>query len=877
MRSLLLWVIVCWIFFLSYIQLDAQEALITAYKVDIKLSQTISQTIKKLSEDIPLLVAYDGALSDIGSDVSVLLQSHTVGGLVDKICCVYGLECKEAGKMEYLIRKPVIELTTNIPKLVRVLHAQNGSPVEDVLVIDEFNQRTYFTDAFGDAFVLMNPAVPENILAVRKIDFNEGRFKISRPVSFYSVFIQAAPLKIPDILVHSPKPKILSSGQLHSYKSSLAGMEVMSVTSIFGKDILRTAQLYSGVNAIDDASANLRIRGSATEATQIMLDGMPVYKADHFYGILSSINGFYISDYSLYKNNIPVQYGGKTAGLLDISSGKQLSKKNLLLDLNTLYSALKADLPLGEHAGLSVAGRITYTDLATTGLSDLAGRNNISAEVRPVSNLVTVRPDFDFYDLNAKLYYTRDQHYFLITGFRSRDTFTDSRRLNFRTALFAANEEIFRQTNVWENTAASFQHTYTNNFHKYQTRFWYSGYDNHHETGGLYRVQRANETRVDTIRIENTNNISEIGFAWNYSNNASGILLGMEAITHQNQVFLENGERTLLEIDKGGKQFSIYGEKKINAFNERSELTPAFRLSYIPAFNRTYLLPQINYRYTFDSGIILKSAAGRHMQYIRLLEHENNLGQSQQFFALSNDGTVPVGLSWNAMTGMAFKREVIQIDAELYFRKLSGAITHATVTPGLRPPQQAPGFTDYRIFTGEARSYGMDLSVIYDKKPFFSMLSYSLSKSENRFREIFRNQYFPSTEDSRHQLKLVNTYTTGRWDFSVNYITATGRPYIDLTTIPNTVDRSRIVITDYIKNLSSYHRVDAGIALNFEWAGFHSRLGLSVFNLTNHRNVKYRQFIYRLPGQNSSINNTILGSDVTQLERTFNFNFTIKI
>ena len=47
----------------------------------------------------------------------------------------------------------------------------------------------------------------------------------------------------------------------------------------------------------------------------------------------------------------------------------------------------------------------------------------------------------------------------------------------------------------------------------------------------------------------------------------------------------------------------------------------------------------------------------------------------------------------------------------------------------------------------------------------------------------------------------------------------------------------------------------------------------------NRVNVKYRQFVYQLPPLQNQQNpvNTILGSDVAQLERTFNVNFNITI
>ena len=873
-RPLFFWVLLS-VFFFCFTGLSAQQTSVL-HQFKIHQNESLSKAIRRLNEKWNLLIAFESSGTDVLSEAEVELSANSTDDLILKICCIYQLDCKKSAENEYLFRHHKL-LKKDRKILIRVFDWHTKLPVEDVSVWDEKSNIYYFTDTFGDAVVSVNPNERTTRFKLKKLDFVENELQINPEAGFYAIRIESSPLQISEVKVQSFRPSIVTSGPQQSFRSNIGGLDAMSVSSIFGRDVLRTAQLYSGVNAINDASASLKIRGGATEATLLLLDGMPIYKADHFYGILSAVNGYYISDYSLYKNNIPVQYGGKTSGLLDISSGKIHEKGSVVADINSLYSSMKADLPIGSDAGISVAGRITYMDLATSNLNNLATRQNIPTEIRPVSNLITVRPDFDFYDLNAKMFLNKGNHRFFISGFRSRDTFTDSRRLNFRTPLFDANEEVFRQTNMWSNNAATLQHTFDGTKHTFQTRIWYSGYDNSNLIGGLFRNQRNNMITVDTISLNNKNSIADLGAAFVFNNKKSGFMSGGEAITHTNEVFLENGSRTILEINNPGSQFSLFAEQKVISDDEKSVFIPALRISWLPAFQTAYLLPQLNYTYRTKSGLSFKSAIGRHMQYIRLLEHENNLGQSQQFFALSNQGSIPVGLSWNTMSGINFVKNDLRFDLEVYYKKLDGAVTHATVAPGLRPPQQPAGFADYKIFSGEARSYGADFSVIFEQKVYFGMISYSLSKAENRFAEIFRNQYFPSSEDSRHQLKLVNTLRLGKWDLSANYITASGRPYIDLSSLTNTVDRSRIVITDYIKNLDAYHRLDAGFAYNFNWFGIKSKAGISVFNLTNNRNARYRQFVYRLPALNNSPNNTVLGSEVIQLERTFNFNFSISI
>jgi hypothetical protein len=152
-------------------------------------------------------------------------------------------------------------------------------------------------------------------------------------------------------------------------------------------------------------------------------------------------------------------------------------------------------------------------------------------------------------------------------------------------------------------------------------------------------------------------------------------------------------------------------------------------------------------------------------------------------------------------------------------------------------------------------------------------LTYTLSKSENYFPQLFKGQYFPAPDDSRNQLKWLYHYHTKKYDFSFTYSGATGRPYLDLSELKNNVNRENLELTKFIKNLKDYHRVDLGVGYTLYPLGVKTRIGLSVFNVLNRVNASYQQFLFQLPGNplpTGNPVNTILGSEVSQLERTWN-------
>jgi hypothetical protein len=93
-------------------------------------------------------------------------------------------------------------------------------------------------------------------------------------------------------------------------------------------------------------------------------------------------------------------------------------------------------------------------------------------------------------------------------------------------------------------------------------------------------------------------------------------------------------------------------------------------------------------------------------------------------------------------------------------------------------------------------------------------------------------------------------YKWGNWDFSLTWFYATGKPYTApsggyaVTLLDGTVNNFTTVSTKNGLNLPDYHRMD--LALTYHWLGWKrgglNSVGLSFFNLYNHKNIWYKTF-----------------------------------
>ena len=108
---------------------------------------------------------------------------------------------------------------------------------------------------------------------------------------------------------------------------------------------------------------------------------------------------------------------------------------------------------------------------------------------------------------------------------------------------------------------------------------------------------------------------------------------------------------------------------------------------------------------------------------------------------------------------------------------------------------------------------------------------------------------YPADQDRRHEIKLVGNYGWGKWNFAATWVYASGAPY----TAPENQyaiklldggSRSYIHVGD--KNgsrLPAYHRMDISFSRTFNSNVLDWSLGLSVFNLYDHENVWYREYL----------------------------------
>ena len=164
---------------------------------------------------------------------------------------------------------------------------------------------------------------------------------------------------------------------------------IKKIPALMGEvDVIKSITLLPGVVSASEGSSGFSVRGGATDHNLILLDGAPIYNASHFLGFFSVFNNDVVKDATLYKGDIPANFGGRLSSVLDVTMKDEMPKRfGLQGGVGLVTSRLMLESPLFNHkTSVMVAGRTTYAGLVLPFAGENLNKSNIY-----------------FYDLNAKI------------------------------------------------------------------------------------------------------------------------------------------------------------------------------------------------------------------------------------------------------------------------------------------------------------------------------------------------------------------------------------------------------------------------------------------------------------------------------------------
>lgn len=283
--------------------------------------------------------------------------------------------------------------------------------------------------------------------------------------------------------------------------------------------------------------------------------------------------------------------------------------------------------------------------------------------------------------------------------------------------------------------------------------------------------------------------------------------------------------------------------------DDKFSIRPGLRLDRFGLGNQWALDPRLNGHVTLSSTTTLRASLGRFHQPpspAHFDEFADNLAARSSYV---DQATLAV--EWSAGEGMlasvtAFAHEgrdtlvdikdknirPTGIDLDLVFRELL---------------EEQLGLYAYQGNIGRQRSYGLEMSVRYDQPTYRVLSNFTWSRAKRKYDPAQIAGWQPYGLDQPLRLNLLVATTARKWNFGARLTIASGNP---VTVVPEgtPADFTNDEPMAVLQRLPTYWQFDVRVDRSWPTKWGHTTLFFDIQNVTNHRNVEYRN---SSPGPNS--------------------------
>src|SRR5205814_1857833 len=147
---------------------------------------------------------------------------------------------------------------------------------------------------------------------------------------------------------------------------SVSTRDLESAPRFFAEaDVLRSLQLMPGVEARNDYTAGMNVRGGEADQNLVLLDGYPVYNPFHFGGLFGTFIDPAVGRVDARTAGFPAQFGGRLSSIMNVRSTEDdRAGFHGTSEVSLIASTLSLGGALGAGGSWLVAGRRTYADQA---------------------------------------------------------------------------------------------------------------------------------------------------------------------------------------------------------------------------------------------------------------------------------------------------------------------------------------------------------------------------------------------------------------------------------------------------------------------------------------------------------------------------------
>lgn len=631
--------------------------------------------------------------------------------------------------------------------------------------------------------------------------------------------------------------------QVEISRTSLSFREIKSAPAFIESDLFRSLQLLPGVQAQNDFSSALIVRGGSPDENLILLDGTEVYNPYHIGGVFSTFNADAISDAEFLAGGYPAEFGGRISSVLKITS-KEGDSKNGRLTKNTR---------LGEYWDVS-RGRGE--------ISALSSRLMLEGPAYKGGWMFSARRTY--FDQLAKIYYLIKgddqnwQYYFYDTQLKIYSDINPKNRLTFSSyagrdrLAFLINTNLTNQIDFdwdWGNYTNSLVWRWVPNSKFYSETFLTCSNYGFDVDLTISKTDSIAGTAATNALVKNnlTDWTIKHKLTWFVSRNhtvAFGLAIKSLALEFEQEI----NAISYFDLKESPLITSVFLQDK---WQISPLLTIQFglRTTKYELHERLYIEPRAGFKYNLTENLLLKVSWGRYYQFLFTTNDDDEILRIVDFWEpvtkslkAPNNQHFIVGLErW---LGAGFTGTV-----EAYYKPYATILAN---NPANNPADESDDF-----ITGRGVAWGLEFLLKKTAGKFTGWLGYSYSFVEKRIDfngdgkiERARDEIYHPNYYRPHSGNFVLTYQINAKNaISLTWSLSSGQPYTPVIGkvytqsgyggLENPYSLSTIYGRKNSAQYPAYYRGDIGWLMDIQPFGINGKFKVQIINFTNHFNALF--------------------------------------
>lgn len=547
---------------------------------------------------------------------------------------------------------------------------------------------------------------------------------------------------------------------------------IKKIPALMGEvDVIKSITLLPGVQSASEGSSGFSVRGGATDHNLILLDGAPIYNASHFLGFFSVFNNDVVKDATLYKGDIPADFGGRLSSVLDVSVKDEMPKRlSLQGGVGLVTSHLMLETPLFDHkTSVLLAGRRTYAGLVLPFLGEDLNKSKIN-----------------FYDVNAKVSQSLGKNDRLFLSFyNGHDQFSMQQMVGLG---YGNSSATLRWSHIFSERLTS-NLSLLGSRYRYNIDMNYSPYDFAISAG-----TDAASLNYNFAMHWNDQHDSRFGLSTGIQSylqgeidDRGGALSQYLQIDQSKSVARKGLEHALYFTHdytptprlsfRAGLRLSCFqniGEEDLYVFDDiLYEVMDTLHYGKGEVFNTVINPePRLAAKFQLDEHSSVKASYSRTVQYAQVASSATG-GLPFDVWFPTSPNVKPQKCDQFALGYFRnFHDDAIETSVEVYYKNMQNVIDFKdnAITYGYL-------LIDGELRVGKGRSYGAEFLVRKNVGKFTGWVSYTYSRTFRTIKDISLGREYRSPYDRPHNIVIVGSYDlTPRITLAANWIYNTGQP-----------------------------------------------------------------------------------------------------